>query len=362
MIRAHRNVWFALVAAFALGGTVACSAADPQASLEADLGEDTANLSVATSYAVRPSLNTSRCLAPLGGANQNGTLVGLADCDGSAAQSWSRPSTAPNTLVLFDTKCLDVVDGADYNGAQVQLWDCSLNNVNQQWVYQNGQLQWLGHTRCLDVTNGDAINNGVVMQLWDCTNPSLNQQWQLVSLAGGQNVPAVGSGSTGGAPATIPVGGYPALDGSYASSAFVPAIHSVVSQTNSSLCMSVRGFPAQATLAVKTCQGLFTERFVFDGNGRMGYPSQQLYINGVAYNKGTYCVGLGAAGSSNAGLPVVVPCNSGDSGQTWGQSGNLLVSLPHRTCLGFDPNGQDPNSIGLGACTTRPQFGWALAD
>jgi hypothetical protein len=271
-------------------------------------------------------------------------------------------------------KCLDVVDGVDGNGTKLQLWDCTPNNDNQRWVLQGGQLQWLGHSRCLDVTDGLVATDGTVMQIWDCTSYNDNQMWQLTSLpsepnvastgnevvAGGNQVVAGGNQVVAGGNVVVPPVTYVAVDITHASSAFRAAIQAMVSQGDPTLCATVQGFPTAAVLGAQTCINAGSQHFIFDGNGRISYPSQNLSLNGVYYDKGSYCLGVGMAGKPTAGQPVLVPCNSGDNSQMWAQAGNVLVSLPNKTCLGFDPNGQSPSSIRLGACTTRPQYGWTL--
>jgi len=354
------NLRLGLLATLGLLGGVACSDADMQASLQANGTEVTANLITGATYTLSPSLKPGRCLMPLGGVKQNGTPVVLADCDGSEAQTWSRPSAFPNSLAVFGNYCLDIVNGQDVNGTRLQLWECSSYGDFQSWTVVGDHVQWLGHARCLDVPDGVMTDNAAIMQIWDCTPGNDNQSWEVVSVAGGQN----GSGGNGGAVGTddvnIPVGGYPTVDGSRASMAFRRATQRLMSQSGANLCASVSGFPTAGILLVQACQGASTEQFTFDGNGRISYPSTTATIGGVTIEKGSYCLSVGMAGKANAGRPVMVPCNSGDSHQSWGQAGNLLVSLPDQSCLGFNPTGQDPNGIRLGECTSRPQYGWTL--
>ena len=120
-----------------------------------------------------------KCLDVSGGANANGTVVQMWDCQpGSQSQQWSFDN---GQIVWMDNnKCLDVVSGGLVNGTRLQVWDCQPGNRNQQWDLENilpGQIVWTGG-KCLDVSGGGTVN-GTTVQLWDCVVGEPNQKWTI---------------------------------------------------------------------------------------------------------------------------------------------------------------------------------------
>lgn len=346
----------------------ACSGAGSQAALSTSSGENTANLTASGTWTLSPVGNTTRCLMPLGGASDNGTPIVLGDCDGSPAQAWTRTGDDNSTgLMLFDSKCIDVIDGQNVNGTKLQLWDCFSTNDNQKWAFKGGELVWNTFGKCLDLTDGLSMSNTNPMQVWDCFGENDNQKWKFVAIVAPAN-PSTSPNQTTPTPAPTndsnvvasppPAPVYSPVDLTGLAIASRRAIQTINNQVLPSLCMGVAAFPSGATLTTGPCDGSGSQQFAFDGNGRIGYPSQQTSVNNVTYAKGAYCLSVGMAGRPNAGVPVLVPCNSGDNSQIWGQTGNVMVSVPNKTCLGTDPNAQNPNAIILGTCTTRPGQAW----
>jgi hypothetical protein len=104
----------------------------------------------------------------------SGTAVQLYGCNGSDAQRWSAPGD--QTLRALG-KCLDVTDGGTANGTPVQLWDCNGSGA-QSWVSQSdGSLRDVASGRCLDDPN-DAGTAGDRLQLYDC-NGTAAQRFAL---------------------------------------------------------------------------------------------------------------------------------------------------------------------------------------
>jgi hypothetical protein len=126
-----------------------------------------------------------KCMDVAGANSADGTAVQLYDCNGTAAQQWTRSSDG--TLRALG-KCLDVSGGSVANGARVQLWTCNGSGA-QQWTYTSGHdLVNPQANKCLDVTGNNSANS-TPLQLWSCTGAA-NQKW---------NAPAA-DGGTGGAP------------------------------------------------------------------------------------------------------------------------------------------------------------------
>lgn len=129
-----------------------------------------------------------KCADVAGANSADGTAVQLYDCNGTAAQSWSR--SGDGTIRALG-KCLDVSGGSTANGARVQLWTCN-GSAAQQWTYTSARdLVNPQANKCLDVTGNNSAN-ATPLQLWSCTGAA-NQKW---------NVPAADDGPppTGGAP------------------------------------------------------------------------------------------------------------------------------------------------------------------
>ncbi|WP_187280262.1 family 16 glycosylhydrolase [Streptomyces sp. IB2014 016-6] len=115
-----------------------------------------------------------KCLDVAAANPANGTPVQLYDCNGSAAQQWSRGA---NDSLRALGKCLDVKDNSTANGAQLQLWDCA-GTGNQRWAVSGANdVVNIQADKCMDVTGG-AATNGARAQLWTCTGAA-NQKWSV---------------------------------------------------------------------------------------------------------------------------------------------------------------------------------------
>ncbi|WP_455771784.1 family 16 glycosylhydrolase [Streptomyces niveus] len=115
-----------------------------------------------------------KCLDVAGANPANGTAVQLYDCNGSAAQQWSRGA---NDSLRALGKCLDVKDNSTANGAQLQLWDCA-GSGNQRWAVSGANdVVNIQADKCMDVTGGASVN-GARAQIWTCTGAA-NQKWSV---------------------------------------------------------------------------------------------------------------------------------------------------------------------------------------
>ncbi|MEU8382720.1 ricin-type beta-trefoil lectin domain protein, partial [Streptosporangium sp. NPDC048865] len=63
-----------------------------------------------------------KCVDVAAASSANGTPIQLYDCNGSAAQQWTRNGDG---TVRALGKCLDVTAASTANGAQIQLYDCN---------------------------------------------------------------------------------------------------------------------------------------------------------------------------------------------------------------------------------------------
>lgn len=130
--------------------------------------------SAAQAAPINPGLNTSLCLDVAGGSSANGTTLQIAHCYGNAAQDFT---VVGNTLRVLG-KCVDVTNGSTANFTQLQIYDCGDGaNVNQQFVLQNGMIQWKNHNTCFDVPYARA-NDGQPIQMYTCSTSDKAAQWK----------------------------------------------------------------------------------------------------------------------------------------------------------------------------------------
>lgn len=115
-----------------------------------------------------------KCLDVAGANPANGTQVQLWDCNGTAAQNWSRPGDG---TIRALGKCLDVSGGSTANGARVQIWDCNGTGA-QRWTYTAARdLVNPQANKCLDARDNSSAN-GTPTQIWTCTGGA-NQKWTV---------------------------------------------------------------------------------------------------------------------------------------------------------------------------------------
>ena len=115
-----------------------------------------------------------KCIDVAGANSADGTAVNLYDCNGTAAQQWSRPGDG---TIRALGKCLDVNAGSTADGAKTQLWTCNGSGA-QQWTYTSGRdLVNPQANKCLDVTGNNSAN-GTPLQIWTCTGAA-NQKWTV---------------------------------------------------------------------------------------------------------------------------------------------------------------------------------------
>jgi O-glycosyl hydrolase len=104
---------------------------------------------------------------------QAGAEVVLADCDGSAAETW----TVRNGTLVNSGQCMDVTGQGTANGTLVELWDCN-GGSNQLWTQAaDGSLRSAQSGKCLD-DPAFSTTNGTQLEIWDC-NGGANQLWAL---------------------------------------------------------------------------------------------------------------------------------------------------------------------------------------
>jgi beta-glucanase (GH16 family) len=118
----------------------------------------------------------SLCMDVPWAQTQNGNPIQVVNCNGNAAQSWTRGSDG---TIRALGKCLDVAGGATTNGTAVQLWDCN-GSAAQKWTYDSAAktLRNPQAGKCLDAKGGNPVFEGQKLNIWDC-HGAANQQWTL---------------------------------------------------------------------------------------------------------------------------------------------------------------------------------------
>ncbi|MFF1822062.1 family 16 glycosylhydrolase [Kribbella sp. NPDC058245] len=113
-----------------------------------------------------------KCLDVAGANAADGTAVQLYDCNGTAAQTWSRPGDG---TIRALGKCLDVANAGTADGTKVQIATCN-GNTAQQWT-ANAAKDLVNRGKCLDVTGNNSAN-ATPTQIWTCSGGA-NQKWTL---------------------------------------------------------------------------------------------------------------------------------------------------------------------------------------
>jgi mannan endo-1,4-beta-mannosidase len=116
-----------------------------------------------------------KCVDVAAASNANGTPIQLHDCNGTAAQRWTRSGDTLRAL----GKCMDATGQATTNGVLIQLWDCTGSPAQQWQSTPEGHLHNPRSGRCLDAPGGNTAN-GTRLQLWDC-NANPWQRWTHTS-------------------------------------------------------------------------------------------------------------------------------------------------------------------------------------
>ncbi|GAA0234370.1 glycoside hydrolase family 16 protein [Saccharothrix mutabilis subsp. mutabilis] len=117
-----------------------------------------------------------KCVDVAGANTANGTPVQLWDCNGTAAQQWTRPGDG---TIRALGKCLDAAAAGTADGTLVQLWDCNGTGAQQWAVSGANDIVNIPANKCLDAQNASSAN-GTRLQLWTCTGGA-NQKWTVAA-------------------------------------------------------------------------------------------------------------------------------------------------------------------------------------
>lgn len=121
---------------------------------------------VYTTASFRPNYHGGKCIDAASGSSAPGTLIQIYDCNGSAAQDWSRDS-GDGTFRLANarTTCIQYMG----RGVQLTLQTCD-GGTDQQWTSDAaGRYVNVASNYCIDAANWGTAN-GTSIGAWDCGN------------------------------------------------------------------------------------------------------------------------------------------------------------------------------------------------
>ncbi|MFG1809325.1 ricin-type beta-trefoil lectin domain protein [Streptomyces sp. NPDC049040] len=113
-------------------------------------------------------------------SSDNGTQLGIWDCNGGANQGWS--VTPSKQLMVYGDKCMGTAGGGTADGTPVEIDGCD-GSVAQQWtVKADGTVVSAASGTCLTVQD-QAVADGALLVLGKCTGSGA-QTWARGSTAG----------------------------------------------------------------------------------------------------------------------------------------------------------------------------------
>jgi hypothetical protein len=113
---------------------------------------------------------SGKCLSA--GLGADGTQLTLQSCDGSAGQRWTFRSDG---TIRAQGRCMDVAWGAQENGTVIQVADCSGNPAQQFRLNAVGDLVAGIAGKCVDILENRTAD-GSPAHLWSCIGVP-NQKW-----------------------------------------------------------------------------------------------------------------------------------------------------------------------------------------
>ncbi|KAJ8514789.1 hypothetical protein ONZ45_g7698 [Pleurotus djamor] len=144
---------------------------------------------VSSSSTARPAQlhlveDKNKCITTANNVKRDGVPVELNRCSGSSnAISWlsNAGSTTIQTTDAGRTYCVDSGSDMPQNGNLIVLRGCD-GSAAQQWTYDTQQSQFyqrVGADKlCLDLTNAK-IEDGNQLQMFSCTDTNTNQAWAI---------------------------------------------------------------------------------------------------------------------------------------------------------------------------------------
>lgn len=203
--------------------------------------------------------------------------------------------------------CVDVAGESSENGTPVQLWECT-GNKGQEWIFNNGKLQSVVSSKCLDA--GD-MQVGSQLTIWDCDDVP-QQQW-----------------------------GYDRLQfGTGKALYFHYTIYLAQSESDATSCLGVRGdhrFPENGA-PIQVSQCTHGKDQLWDGFGSPVQPYEDVYST-IGVDGRNFCLDLAGQSTEN-GTPIQIwTCDeSSIAGQRWflTKCGQIQSAVDRTKCLNVD--------------------------
>jgi prepilin-type N-terminal cleavage/methylation domain-containing protein len=127
-----------------------------------------------TTASTRMTGIAGKCVGLADQSGNDGTLVQMETCDGSAGQQWIAPASWPGVITVLG-KCMDVTAGGTTNLTNIQLYTCNYGR-SQLWDIGPGStIKNPVSARCLDAAYAGTAD-GTQLIIWDCHGNN-NQQW-----------------------------------------------------------------------------------------------------------------------------------------------------------------------------------------
>ncbi|TFK65365.1 carbohydrate-binding module family 13 protein [Pluteus cervinus] len=131
----------------------------------------------ATANVIRAgTTNSTKCISAIDLSLQNGTPVGIFDCNTSYNEQWVIKKGETKVQVAGTSFCLDA-GSSPQNGVGLKVWQCYDNLPAQDWYWtDDNRIALKDQGFCVDVPNGN-LTSGAQLQIWKCTDNNNNQVW-----------------------------------------------------------------------------------------------------------------------------------------------------------------------------------------
>ena len=245
-------------------------------------------------------------------AGATGSLVTLANCSGSGAQTWSVVvGGAPGAMTpTSEGACLDAFGGSSATGDVIGTWSCH-GAGNQSYTLTAGGELRVGNGLCVGPRG--AVAGGATLELQSCTGAS-SQKW---TASVGEPTPP---------PTTLGAG--------------------LVQNAAAGLCLSVSGTGSGAGATIQTCASHSTQTWALSADG-----------GPVTLTASGYC--LDAFGGSGSGAPLGLWSCHGGSNQQFTPTAAGELRVPEGLCVGLrDGATASGTGVQLQSCTGAASQRW----
>lgn len=126
---------------------------------------------------IRSRLNPQKCIVVPSSTFADETRLQIADCDGTAAQAFSR--NYETITIGPNNSCIDVTDGNSQDGTPLQIYKCYPESENQRFTRRiDGLIQWTKYNLCFNLADPNATD-GAAIDLQTCDPSQATQMWDF---------------------------------------------------------------------------------------------------------------------------------------------------------------------------------------